>query len=71
MAISTRPGPDLAEPAGAAAGSGAAVDSSDGAVVGSGAAVGSDMDDRPDLMQPDHQHGRDEPGHGDDRRAPP
>ena len=22
-------------------------------------------------MQPDHQHGRDEPGHGDDRRAPP
>src|SRR5271154_1918307 len=34
-------------------------------------AVGSDMDDRPDLMEADHQHGRDEPGHGDDRGAPP
>src|SRR3984885_3019189 len=39
--------------------------------LGSGGAAGSDMDDRPDLMQPDHQHGRDEPGHGDDRGAPP
>src|SRR5580700_10140450 len=57
MATSSRPGPVLVEPGTAA--------------VGSGDARGSDTDDRPDLMQPDHQHGRDEPGYGDDRGAPP
>src|ERR1017187_926919 len=57
MATSRRPGPVLVEPGRDAA--------------GSGDAMGSDMDDRPDLMQPEHQHGRDEPGHGDDRRDPP
>jgi hypothetical protein len=28
------------------------------------------MDDGPDLVQPDHEHGGDEAGHGDDGRAP-
>src|ERR1700722_19424323 len=57
MATSSRPGPVL-------------VDSGCDAA-GSGDVMGSDMDDRPDLMQPDHQHGRDESGYGDDRGAPP
>ena len=63
MATSTRPGPDLVEPGRDAVGPG------DG--LGSGDAIGSDIDDRPDLVQPDHQHGRDDPSYGDDRRAPP
>src|SRR5580704_557273 len=57
MATSSRPGPVLVESGGDAA--------------GSGGVMGSDMDDRPDLMQPDHQHGRDEPSYSDDRGAPP
>src|SRR6266567_9253608 len=57
MATSSRPGPVLVESGRDAA--------------GSGDAAGSDMDDRPDLMQPDHQHGRDEPSYGNDRGAPP
>ena len=63
MAISTRPGPVLVESGGDAAGSGGAACPGD--------AVGLDMNDRPDLMQPDHQHSRDQPGDGDNRRAPP
>ena len=38
---------------------------------GLGRASGSDMDDRPDLVQPDHQHGRGQPGHGVNGRSPP
>src|SRR5580692_3222194 len=57
MATSSRPGPVLVE-SGCDAGA-------------SGGAMGSDMDDRPDLMQPDHQHGRDESSYGNDRGAPP
>src|ERR1700677_2300855 len=56
MATSSRPGPVLVEV---------------GCVAeGSGSAFGSDMDNRPDLMQPDHEYGRDQPGHGGHRRAP-